>query len=218
VFSYKYILINIKEDIMADYEKHTPTTDALDTLGTIISPKEKRDAIHLAVYPVKAGAILQAGDHVDLEGDVAVPTGINEGVGIVDPFLDTHVSEGEWFWLVIYPRQIHSLRHVWEHPAFPASGETDVVNPAAVKAGSEQWIRNWIDTTGGAPSYYALMEKVKNWVPDTDDDDCWDEGYLHFNGTDAHGAIPQEFWYHAGIVLDKTFTQVKTPTYFSCSC
>lgn len=38
------------------YEKHTTHTDALDTLGSIIGPDEKRDAIHLAVFPVYAAA------------------------------------------------------------------------------------------------------------------------------------------------------------------
>lgn len=93
-------------------------TDALATLGTIITPKEKRDAIHLAVIPVKASERLLPGDHITVVGEVAYPSLINQGVGIVDPFLTTAVAEGETFWCVIYPRKITSLRHVWSHPYF----------------------------------------------------------------------------------------------------
>lgn len=36
-------------------DKRSVATDALETLGTIIDDKQKRDAIHLAVEPVVAG-------------------------------------------------------------------------------------------------------------------------------------------------------------------
>ena len=106
-------------------EKRSVHTDALATLGTIIGPNEKRDAIHLAVEPCIAGQNLYPGQHVLLidkptGGQVAV-AGLEEEVtlGIVDPFLTLPVAKGERFWLVVYPRQITSLRHVWEHPSFP---------------------------------------------------------------------------------------------------
>jgi hypothetical protein len=100
---------------MNNAEKRTVSTDALETLGTLITPAEKRDAIHLAVNPTKAKQNLRPGQDVGIDGT------INNPVGIVDPFLKRPVKEGEWFWLVVYPRQINSLRHVWTHPAFPES-------------------------------------------------------------------------------------------------
>lgn len=96
-------------------------TDALASLGTIINENEKRDAIHLAVEPVIAGTDLLPGDHIALNYGRAVRAPLGQGLGIVDPFLTQRVNEGDRFWLVVYPRQITSLRHVWEHPAFPAS-------------------------------------------------------------------------------------------------
>ncbi len=48
-------------------DKRTPHTDALDTLGSIIGPNEKRDAIHLAVEPVVAGEYLERGALISLQ-------------------------------------------------------------------------------------------------------------------------------------------------------
>lgn len=93
-------------------DKRTVTTDALETLGSIISENEKRDAIHLAVENVVAKQKLYPGQDVGADGTTTNP------VGIVDPFLKGAVHEGQHFWLVIYPRMIKSLRHVWTHPAF----------------------------------------------------------------------------------------------------
>lgn len=99
--------------------KHTPSTDALETLGNIIHPGEKRDAIHLAVDPACSDQYLNPGDHVRIvsPGKV-VRCAVGAGHGIVDPFLRRSVDPGEYFWLVVYPREITSLRHVWSHPAF----------------------------------------------------------------------------------------------------
>jgi len=99
--------------------KHTPSTDALETLGNIIHPSEKRDAIHLAVDPAFSREYLNPGDHVRIiaKGQVS-RCAIGQGHGIVDPFLRHPVQPGEYFWLVVYPREITSLRHVWSHPAF----------------------------------------------------------------------------------------------------
>ena len=115
----------------------SPITDALETLGMIHYKEEKRDAIHLAVEPVIAGFDLEVGQRVGIINGVALPIGgtYNTGVigedgfaiiqkvpyhGIVDPFLPRGPKEGEKFWFVLAPRLVKSLRHVWEHPDFPA--------------------------------------------------------------------------------------------------
>lgn len=103
-------------------DKRTVATDALATLGTIITPAEQRDAIHLAVDNVVAGMTLRAGYDVGFLPDGTV--GISdEPVGIVDPFLKTPVQKGQRFWLVVYPGQVTSLRHIWEHPNIPPKTE-----------------------------------------------------------------------------------------------
>ena len=93
-------------------DKRSVATDALETLGTIIDDTQKRDAIHLAVEPiVSVDDWLKPGDHVGLvEGGASANA--KKFIGIVDPFLNEPVARGEWFWLVVYPRVINSLRHV----------------------------------------------------------------------------------------------------------
>lgn len=131
----------VQEAGVGDGDKRTVTTDALETLGTIIGAGEARDAIHLAVEPVEAGERLCIGEIVGLgldgkayavEPDGRAPVGfVVKPLGIVDPFLKGGPKKGERFWLVVMPRQIRSLRHVWEHPDFPVSAPVPVQAPAA---------------------------------------------------------------------------------------
>lgn len=102
-------------------DKRSVHTDALETLGMIHFKPEARDAIHLAVEPIEAGEDLLPGSHVNIDVDgKAYLRCPQTGVGIVDPFLPHYgVKRGQRFWLVVYPRMITSLRHVWEHPDFP---------------------------------------------------------------------------------------------------
>lgn len=192
-------------------DKRTVTTDALETLGSIISENEKRDAIHLAVEPVIAGQRLHPGDHVGLDDEGrAMRRGVKL-LGIVDPFLDVNLQEGDRFWLIVYPRQITSLRHVWEHPDFPASGETDVKAPATDKSASEKWLWDFI-ARSDCPDYDTVIAAALN------NSDTWDSDYLHFQDRDAHGNIPPEFWTHVEIVTGQKIPTKDRAKYFSCSC
>lgn len=100
-------------------DKRSVSTDALDTLGMIHFREEKRDAIHLAVEPVKAGTTLKPGEPIIVNNGVAELAPRTIAQGIVDPFLTSDVKEGERFWFVMMPRKVQSLRHVWSHPDFP---------------------------------------------------------------------------------------------------
>ena len=214
-------------------DKRTVTTDALETLGKIITEKEKRDAIHLAVDPAIAGQDLCPGDHIGFLPNGRVGPS-DKPVGIVDPFLTDVVKEGERFWLVVYPRQITSLRHVWTHPAFKdidveVSTEESLVALEEIKA-SEEWLKEY---TEGAdcPGYETLMTALKGILVDgkdsvgyaeSDIDDCYSislyDDYIHIGGQDASGEIPPEFWHHVEKVLGVTIPREKKAKYFSCSC
>lgn len=198
------------------YAKHTAHTDALDTLGSIIGPDEGRDAIHLAVFNAVAGVALSPGTHVALDDDKitakAVPPG--EGVGIVDPFLLKRVMKGDNFWLVVYPRQITSLHHVWEHPAFASASAEPPAGGSSSRAASEAWLRNFC-ATADCPSFESVVGKCldgsrSHWDSDGE--------YLHFDGMDAHGEIPAVFWDHMEVYTGRKFGHGERPSYFSCSC
>ena len=183
-------------------DKRSVATDALETLGTLIDDKQKRDAIHIAVEPVIAGEMLRPGHHITVVDGVAKRTATGEGLGIVDPFLSGPVNPGQRFWFLMYPRTIKSLRHVWAHPDFP----NEVGTPAPDKSASEQWLRNFCDNND-CPGYYELLEMIVN---------NGDHEYLIVYGSDAHGEIPAEFWVHVEIVLGQKLRY--HPRYLSCSC
>lgn len=89
-------------------------------LGQLCSGNEGRDAVHVAIVPVRAFARLQPGDKVGFATDdkIWVDRSFNP-IGIVDPFLEENsINAGDWIYLCLYPGSVTSLRHVWTHPAF----------------------------------------------------------------------------------------------------
>lgn len=180
-------------------DRRSVKTDALETLGMIIDANQKRDAIHIAVEPVVAAQKLRPGEDVGfVEGGVGV---CDDPVGIVDPFLTENVKKGEYFWLLVYPRQITSLHHVWTHPAFEAvtNRETDR------RKASEYWLRDFISDRGRV-SYEEVLEEAVN-RPDA----------MRF-GDDIVGEIPAEFWSHVEVVTGNKIPQYNRAGYFSCAC
>lgn len=188
------------------------------TLGQLTTIDTPRDAIHVAVIPMKAATDLDAGSPVNQHGwksDYAP-------VGIVDPFLTRVVKKGEVFWCMLYPKSIVGMRHHWVHPAFPSETEKGFpFTPEESKAWLEAFCR-----TQDCPDYdtvvaAALGEYVEpiEWygseaysIQDYGDGDI----YLFFSGRDAHSSIPPEFWDHV-----ENATGKKCPvraTTFSCSC
>lgn len=208
-------------------DKRSVTTDALETLGTIIDGRQKRDAIHLAVEPVIAGEDFHPGTHINVIDGVAFYASPGSGLGIVDPFLLQKVNKGERFWFVMYPRTVHSLRHVWTHPAFPDEiGAVTEETPAAIlearKIESENWLREFCENKDGydCPDYETVIELISNGelreFGSEGGYSTYTEESLYFFGHDAHGLIPPEFWVHAENVLGCKLD--KRPQYFSCSC
>ena len=184
-------------------DKRSVSTDALETLGTRNIPEGSgRDAIHLAVEPVIAGEVIYPGQNVGMSNGVAL--GVASGVkmlGIADPFVGGQIAQGERFWLVVFPRKITSLRHVWAHPDFPEATATPDVSA------SELRLRDIARDVGVA--YEDLLYHAEQYA---EYDDYWIEGG-RFEGVN----VPSDFWDHYVAVTGKK-APVGGGGFFSCSC
>ncbi len=181
--------------------------DALETLGTIIDESAGRDAIHLAVEPVIAAEKLRPGEHVGfIKGGVGR---CDKPIGIVDPFV-VGVKKGERFWLVLYPRTITSLRHVWTHPEFPDAKVPEVKTTTAsdTKAESIRWLESYAASI--PVRYDELIENAGYYL---EDEEYWCQG-SRFDGV----YLADEFWNHYQIVTGKSVPEDKRNSFFSCSC
>lgn len=197
-------------------DKRKVSTDALETLGEIIGPDERRDAIHLAVEPVEAAEKLFPGQDVGLTpAGFGAHTGTTH-LGIVDPFLKGPVYPGQRFWLVVYPRQIHSLRHVWTHPAFPDDqGDEARAGPAPDQTDllvHLDWLRDFADRVDR--TYDELMVAAKAWLDD--------EEYIVEYGSETWRGVmwdhQDEFWDHYEAVTGQKVHNASRGNFFSCSC
>lgn len=191
-------------------DKRKVSTDALETLGKLIGPDEKRDAIHLAVLPAVAGERLYRADRIDLVDGKAVANQF--GLGIVDPFIEeTYVDVGQYFWMVLKPRIITSLRHVWTHPDFPAP-EDDATEQ--YKHDKEQKERA-----------RTLLENIASKC-DIDPDEMiagahahLDSGeYLNEGGRWEGIYTPEEFWPVFEILTGRKVPEAERENFFSCAC
>lgn len=207
---------------MANADKRSVSTDALETLGTIIGEGEKRDAIHLAVEPVTAADYLEPGEDVGFISPGVVNSknriGRRKLVGIVDPFLKNVVKPGERFWLVVYPRQITSLRHVWSHPDFidePVAGEApNTAEVSNTALSSELWIQKY---AASIPlDYDTLMQGARDWLS-SKRSDGWGN-YLCFGGLLEGESVPDEFWEHYEVVTGEVVEEKDRGSFFTCSC
>lgn len=190
-----------------------PVPDAAATLGTIIGDHERRDAIHLAVTPAVAAYTLEPGDHVGFLEDGTASLSAKP-VGIVDPFLSAHVKRGQRFWLVVYPRQITSLRHVWTHPAFADEGQQIEVPPVSSSSDPVSASRKWIEDFAADidQTYNRLMDAAATWV---EDKDCT---YDNSEAYKPHWDKFSEFWKHYEVVRGVKLPEMYRECFFTCSC
>lgn len=170
----------------------------------ILSLDQRRDAIHVAVAPVKTDRVLVPGQHIganasgfaDLQG---------RKIGIVDPFLIGPVKAGETFWLFLYPGTITSLRHDWTHPELPAPHEVADVSISASRSWLEQFARSH------DVQYIDLIESAT--------DIATDSGYGgYLRGLSDGVPIPPEFWEHFQNVSGRSVPPERRGDWFSCAC
>lgn len=225
---------------MSHADKRTPHTDALETLGTIHQHDEFRDAIHLAVEPVEAGEDLAVGQRITyVNGKAYALRSGEEAIGIVDPFLTERVKAGQKFWLVVLPRMIQSLRHVWSHPAFPdeaaveflkkaqATAEDDVIPELVAQSAEEAayaWIRDYAeslstdedDEYGGVVTAEELISY--GWAfYESNRKGTWGD-YLNKGGLLEGESVSDEFWDNLGILKGVSIASEHRESFFTCSC
>lgn len=183
-------------------------------LGKIIPEDvvQEKDAIHVAVAPVRAGERLEPGDRINFEPNGTV--GLSSApIGIVDPFLPEAVEEGERFWMYLFPGTITSLRHDWTHPSFTAESKVD-------REGSEMWLKAFVDRQGLPPYEDLIALATGRELVGRDEHGNYgaaiDGDTFTIYGRDAYGEIPDEFWNHVEIVTGMRFPI--RPKYFRCSC
>ena len=195
-------------------DKRSVSTDALETLGTIINADQGRDAIHLAVEPIEAASFFNPGDHVAILDGKAVHAQGRKGLGIVDPFLTSPIQPGQRFWLVVYPRQITSLRHVWSHPDFAEDAP-----PASMPdmSESEAWIRDYVRRLN--EEHGSEHDRIEFGVTELTYEELLEaieDGYLSKGPMLEGVSIERDFFVHASVVTGKPVRE--DDLYFSCSC
>lgn len=194
-------------------DNRTMATDAVATIGMLIPETSGRDAIHLATEPVIAGERLYAGQHIGFLPDGTVGTAAAELLGIVDPFLTAPLFPGNRFWLVVYPRTITSLRHVWEHPSF-ASEPTAPAMPTDDKSVSERWLQKYADDID--ETFNTLMSAADRFIATGE----------YFLGAEEHGyhgkfegeGTHPDFWHHYQIYRGVVVPAEDQHSFFSCAC
>jgi hypothetical protein len=194
-------------------DKRSVHTDALATLGTIIDNTQHRDAIHLAVEPIAASENLYPGQHIGIINGKA-STKAEKKLGIVDPFVSGMIPEGSMFWLIVYPRQVTSLRHVWSHPDFVEQKTTEVDSPLSEKDLSKKWIEDFANRV--QLHYNVLMDGARDMVEDKRRGGYGE--YLCFGGLLEGEYVPDEFWTHYEIVTGDKVAEEHRQSFFSCSC
>lgn len=187
-------------------QTHTVATDALATLGTLIDATAGRDAIHLAVEPVVAGERLFPGQHIRMENGLAVSNG--KTYGIVDPFLPGVVYPGQRFWFIIYPRQITSLRHVWEHPMFPNVVEAEEASGDKEWDTASEWMTKFAEQYD--MSRDDMLSSASNYLVRGD--------YLIGGDRFEGERVPDEFWDYYEILMKEVVPDRDRGSFFSCSC
>lgn len=194
---------------MSNGDRRSVATDALETLGMIIDPSQKRDAIHLAVEPVTAAHDLVPGQDIGILSSGLASADALPLLGIVDPFLKETVEQGQMFWLVVYPRKISSLRHVWTHP--------DIADPFPDLGGSEDleesryWVKDFAARIEMSPD--DLMAAAEKWVTTNSYTMDNTEGYKNVNYHEF-----EEFWVHYEKLSRKKVPENDREVPFSCSC
>jgi hypothetical protein len=171
-------------------------------LGKLLTGKQERDAIHIAIAPVIANEKLAPGQDIGLIKENRAGVTANP-IGIVDPFLKSLVFPEQQFWMFLYPNTITSLRHDWAHPSFDVDIDKD--NQLVQKLASRCGI-----------SYEDFIAAAKDYAIHGE--------YFCMGANESYSCVISEewirFWEWFSIKFDIELRNIEDKKYgfFSCSC
>jgi hypothetical protein len=106
-------------------------------LGEYINGPAERDAVHVAISPVRAKELMGPANRVGIShydgSDYWVSLYSDPKVGIIDPFLGKMVPHGERVWICLFPETVTAIKHHWSHPAFDAVATQTNTEKDAIK-------------------------------------------------------------------------------------
>lgn len=185
-------------------------------IGKLHTLEQHRDAVHMAIAPAVAGERMSPGKRIKIvDGKAVDAKGSKDSIGIVDPFLPGFVSEGDKFWIFLYPGTITSLRHEWTHPFFtqepPPITEEDREQAAKVAARLEgtslRWLKDYADRLN--VTYEDLLSNTEEYLA---------HGSYWCGGEFEGESLPEGFWEHYQKVTGKKVEENKQDSFFTCAC
>lgn len=185
--------------------------DYVPKLGELITGEAHRDAVHVAVVPMKAAHVLQPGRHVGMnkEGEADATLLSEDHIGIVDPFLKSPIKKGQRFHVLLYPGTVISLRHVYRHPILDAD-QIRQETMELLAAPSVQRLKEIAEEWGG--TYEALMRCTKRYLKTGE--------LMTFDGMGKgmNATTPDDFWEHYERVTNVQVPKKKQTDFFRCNC
>ena len=182
--------------------------DPIKTIGKLLDGTEQRDAIHIAIMPVKAGELLGPGKRITIKNGIAYHASDSVGLGIVDPFLEFSAEIGQRFWMFLHPNTVQSIRHEWTHSEIDK--EVSRGSYPDMKA-AEQWLRDF--AAQWDMDYLTMIGEAQNNGG----------GYIcsrnTLHGAEELGDDHAEFWKQLEILTGKRFSvEHINETTWTCSC
>lgn len=184
-------------------------------LGKLIEGTQYRDAVHIAIAPIRAGEELSPGDHIGILKDGSAGKNATH-IGIVDPFLTKPVFWGDVFFMCLYPNTITSLRHDWSHPAFAAA--------VPDREASQKWMEEfaaqhfshrdeWYHGTGRCYTADEVVAFAKDYLL------TGDKHVQQGSESLRDYTVPAEFWAHFEAITGmKVADYHRTEVPFCCTC
>lgn len=97
-----------------------------NVLGKTPDELGKKDAVHVAIVAVRAGAPIKPGRRIGLnENREAVPN--SKGPGIADFSRKKTILRGQIFWMLLDQNEVPNVEHDWKHPTIDFSPPTNEV-------------------------------------------------------------------------------------------